>query len=103
MHYSTQEADPREGLFSLSVCAKVSMYFGAEPVSAFKLPGDKHASKILREHPPLQALKHQLGLFACSFRVYSALIPRAFVQRIVLLCRGVKSRLSALPFSKGFS
>lgn len=78
--------------FFLSACAKVNMYSGSEPVSAVKLPGDKHASKILCKHPALRVLNHQLVHgFICMFvlLLFSA-HPTSICAKITLLCWKVK-------------
>lgn len=87
-------------------CAKVNMYFGTEPVSAFKFPGDRQASRILCEHPALQALKHQLvhGVICMLILLLFSTHPTCIcAKKITLLCRKVKCCLCALPFSVGFS
>lgn len=94
------------GFFFLSACVKVNMYLGPEPVSAFRLPGDKHASEILCEHPALRALKHQLvhGVICMLILLLFSTHPTCIcAKKITLLCRKVKCFLCALPFSIGFS
>lgn len=93
-------------VFFLSACVKVNMYLGPEPVSAFRLPGDKHASEILCEHPALRALKHQLvhGVICMLILLLFSTHPTCIcAKKITLLCRKVKCFLCALPFSIGFS
>lgn len=92
--------------FFFSTCAKVNMYFGIEPGSAFKPPRDKHASKILCEHPALQALKHQLvhGVICMLILLLFSTHPTYIcAKKIAVLCRKVKCCLCALPFSLGSS
>lgn len=96
----------RKVVFIWRACAKVNMYFGTEPVSAFKFPGDRHASRILCEHPALQALKHQLvhGVICMLILLLFSTHPTCIcAKKITLLCRKVKCCLCALPFRVGFS
>lgn len=92
--------------FLCRACAKVNMYFGTEPVSAFKFPGDRLASRILCEHPALQAFKHQLvhGVICMLILLLFSTHPTCIcAKKIILLRWKVKCCLCALPFRVGFS